>query len=120
MSHEIFSFLLDCGNTIFDSAKQNVIHLCITNSEEEIMPVSVRLDKETEELLEKASRLLRKPKSEVIKRSIKEYCKPMVEEKKQNLSDFIKKLIKDHPGSGRGDLSIRAEEILRERWGRKR
>lgn len=78
------------------------------------MPVSVRLDKDTEELLEKASRLLRKPKSEVIKRSIKEYCKPVVEEKKQNLSDVIKELIKDCPGSGRGDLSIRHEEILRE------
>lgn len=80
------------------------------------MPVSVRLDKETEELLDKASRLLRTSKSEVIKRSIKQYCEPMIEEKKQNLSDFIKELIKDHPGSGRGDLSIRAEKILRERF----
>jgi predicted transcriptional regulator len=78
------------------------------------MPVSVRLDKETEELLDKASRLLRTSKSEVIKRSIKQYCKPMIEEKKQNLSDIIKDLIKDCPGSGRGDLSIRHEEILRE------
>ncbi|MGQ9570523.1 MAG: ribbon-helix-helix protein, CopG family [Thermodesulfovibrionales bacterium] len=78
------------------------------------MPVSVRLDKETEELLEKASKLLGKPKSEVIKRSIKQYCKPIVEERKQNLSDIIKELIRDRPGSGRGDLSIRHEEILRE------
>ncbi|MEW6416960.1 MAG: ribbon-helix-helix protein, CopG family [Nitrospirota bacterium] len=78
------------------------------------MPVSVRLDKETEELLDKASRLLRTSKSEVIKRSIKQYCKPVIEEKKQNLYEFIKKRIDKWPGSGRGDLAIRHEEILRE------
>lgn len=84
------------------------------------MPVSVRLDKETEELLEKASKLLGKPKSEVIKRSIKQYCTPVVKEGEINHYELIQRLIKDCPGSGRGDLAIRSEEILREMFRRKR
>jgi len=83
------------------------------------MPVSVRLDKETEELLEKVSRKLRTTKSDVVKKSIRQYCGFLLEEKKQNLSDFIKERIKDHPGSGRGDLAIRSEEILKEMLKRK-
>lgn len=78
------------------------------------MPVSVRLDKDTEELLEKAAKLSRTSKSAVVKRSIKEYCEPLLREKQKNLSDVVKELIMDHPGSGRGDLSVRGEEILRE------
>lgn len=78
------------------------------------MPVSARLDKETEALLDRASRLLGTSKSEVIKKSIKQYCEPIIKERKQNLSDIIKELIKDCPGSGSGDLSIRHEEILME------
>lgn len=77
------------------------------------MPVSVRLDKDIEELLEKAAKLSRTSKSAVVKRSIKEYCVPLLREKQKNLSDIIKELIKDHPGSGMGDLSVRGEEILR-------
>ena len=84
------------------------------------MTVSVRLDKETEELLETASRTLKTTKSTVVKESIKKFCKPIVEKKKENMSGIIKELIKDLPGSGRGDLAIRSEEILRERFRRKR
>jgi len=79
-----------------------------------ILPISVRLDRETEQLLKRASKILGTSKSEVIKRSIKRYCKPIVDSGEKDLSDFIKDLIRDHPGSGRGDLSIRHEEILRE------
>lgn len=39
--------------------------------------------------------------------------------KRKNLSEIIKELIKDSPGSGRGDLSLRGEEIPRERLRRK-
>jgi predicted transcriptional regulator len=78
------------------------------------MTASVRLDKETKELLEKAAKLSRTSKSAVVKRSIKEYCMPLVKEKQKNPSDIIKELIKDRPGSGRGDLSVRGEEILSE------
>lgn len=77
------------------------------------MPISVRLDKETEDLLEKTSRILMTTKSEVVKKSIKQYYAPITR-KKQNLSNLIKELIKDCHGSGRGDLSIRHKEILKE------
>lgn len=83
------------------------------------MPVSVRLDKETEELLEKAAKMTGASKSAVVKESIREYCVPLVQKKKKNPSEIIKELIKDHPGSGKGDLSIRGEEILREMLGKK-
>lgn len=79
------------------------------------MPVSVRLDKETEELLGKTAKLLGKTKSEVVKKSIRQYCMPIAEEKKQSLYEFIKERIDKWPGSGRGDLAIRSKEILRER-----
>lgn len=84
------------------------------------MPISVRLDKETEDLLEKTSRILGTTKSEVIKKSIKEYCAPVIKERKINHYELIQRLIKDCPGSGRGDLAIRSEEILREMFRRKR
>jgi predicted transcriptional regulator len=78
------------------------------------MPVSVRLDKETEELLERAARMTRTSKSAVVKESIREYCAPLVQKEGKNLADVIEELIKDAPGSGRGDLSVKGEEILRE------
>ena len=77
------------------------------------MPVSVRLDKETEELLEKAARITNKPKSRVMKESIKDYCLRIVTKKGKRPYDLAKDLI-GKEGSGRGDLSIRGEEILRE------
>ena len=83
------------------------------------MTVSVRLDKETEEMLEKASQMLGTTKSEVVKKSVKQYCIPIIKEKKQNLSDIIKDMINGHPGSERRDIALRSEEILRERFRRK-
>lgn len=80
------------------------------------MPVSVRLDKETEELLNKAAKFKSMPKSKIMKESIKEYCLKVTTEKQhQSLYEFIKERIGKWPGSGRGDLAIRSEEILRER-----
>ncbi len=83
------------------------------------MPVSVRLDEETEELLEETSRILKAKKSVVIKESIKEYCTPLVKGKRQSPYELVQDLIEKCPGSGRGDLAARAEEILRERFGKK-
>jgi len=84
------------------------------------MPVSVRLDNETEELLKKASRAIGASKSAVVKQSIRQFCAPLAEANKKDFSETIKALIKDHPGSGKGDLAIRSKEILRERLGKKR
>jgi len=78
------------------------------------MPVSVRLDKESEELLEKTARLSKTTKSEIIKRSIKEFCIPLIERERPGPYELVKDLIGRHPGSGRGDLAVRGEEILRE------
>lgn len=78
------------------------------------MPVSVRLDKETEELLEKAARLSKATKSAMVKKSIKEFCTPLIKKKKLSPYELVKDLIGKHPGSGRGDLASRSEEILRE------
>ncbi len=77
------------------------------------MPVSVRLDKETEKLLNKTSRLMSVPKSKVMKDSIREYCSRIVTRKKISPYELAKDLI-GKEGSGRGDLSMRGEEILRE------
>lgn len=76
------------------------------------MPTSVRLDKKTESLLEEAAKITRVSKAEIIKLSIQKYCPPALEEKKRHPFELIKDLI-DKTGSGRGDLSIRGEEILR-------
>jgi predicted transcriptional regulator len=77
------------------------------------MPVSVRLDKETEELLERAARIMSKPRSKVMKESIRDFCLRIVEQEKKTPYELSKDLI-GKEGSGRGDLSVRGEEILRE------
>ncbi|GAB4425103.1 MAG: hypothetical protein OHK0032_19270 [Thermodesulfovibrionales bacterium] len=84
------------------------------------MPLSVRLDKDTEELLEKASKRIGTTKSEVIKRSIREYCGLILENKKKSFYDFLKERIDKLPSSGREDLSIRHRKIIREMLQQKR
>ena len=82
------------------------------------MPLSVRLDKKTESLLKQTASTLKTSKAEVIKQSLSDYCARVLTERRKRPYDLIKDLIgKD--GSGRGDLSGRSEEILRERFRRK-
>lgn len=83
------------------------------------MPMSVRLDKETESLLEKTARVTRTSKAEVIKRSLHRYCPSILEERKKHPYNLIKDLL-DKAGSGKGDLSIKGEEILREAFRRRK
>lgn len=83
------------------------------------MPVSVRLDKETEELLDKASRITSTPKSKIMKNSIKEYCSKIIAHKKITPYELAKDLI-GKESSGRKDLSTRGEEILRELFRKKK
>jgi hypothetical protein len=82
------------------------------------MPLSVRLDKKTETLLEQTASTLNTSKAEVIKKSLSDYCGRVLTEKRKRPYDLIKDLL-DKEGSGRGDLSARSEEILRERFRRK-
>ncbi|BCB97289.1 hypothetical protein JZK55_22110 [Dissulfurispira thermophila] len=84
------------------------------------MPVSVRLDKDTEELLEKTAKRLGTTKSEVVKSSIRQYCEPILEKKSKSLYEFIKEHIDSLPSSGRSDLSVRHEELLYEMLQEKR
>ena len=82
------------------------------------MPLSVRLDKKTESLLDQTASTLRTSKAQVIKRSLSDYCGRILTEKRKRPYELIKDLL-DKGGSGRGDLSERSEEILRERFRRK-
>ena len=82
------------------------------------MLLSVRLDKKTESLLEQTASTLKTSKAEVIKQSLSDYCARILTEKRKRPYELIKDLL-DRGGSGRGDLSGRSEEILRERFRRK-
>jgi predicted transcriptional regulator len=82
------------------------------------MPLSVRLDKKTESLLEETASALKTSKAEVIKQSLSDYCARVLSERRKQPYEVIKDLI-EKGGSGRGDLSVKSEEILRERFRRK-
>jgi len=81
------------------------------------MPVSVRLDRETEAALEKVAESLGISKSAAIKESIREFCARALERDRKRPFDLLEDLV-EAEGSGRGDLSVRGEEILRARFGR--
>ncbi len=83
------------------------------------MPISVRLDKRTETYLEETSRILRTSKGEVIKRSLSEFCPKIIMERRKRPYELIEDLL-EKGGSGKGDLAIRAEEILRAALRRKK
>lgn len=76
------------------------------------MPISVRVEKETEILLEETSRVLKTTKAQVIKRSLMEFCPRVLREKRRRPYDLFVDLL-GKVGSGRGDLSVHGEEILR-------
>ena len=83
------------------------------------MRVSARLDPETKALLEKAAKVLRTTKTDVLRQSIGDFCGRVLEEKGKRPYDLIRDLVGVEE-SGRGDLSVRGEEILRERFSRDR
>ena len=79
------------------------------------MPISVRLDEETEALLNKTAKTLRTTKSSILKASIQDFCKKTLQEKRKKPYDLIFDLI-GNEYSGDGNLAINAEEILRKRF----
>ena len=82
------------------------------------MPISVRLDEETEALLNKTAKTLGTTKSGVLKASIQDFCHKTLREKRNKPYDLISDLIgKEY--SGDGNLAINAEEILRKRFSKK-
>jgi pantothenate kinase-related protein Tda10 len=82
------------------------------------LPLSVRLDKETETLLKETASTLRTTKAQVIKESLSDYCTRVLSKKRSRPYELIQDLV-GQEGSGKGDLSIRGEEILRNRLRRK-
>jgi hypothetical protein len=83
------------------------------------MPISARLDEETNAMLEKTARLLHTTKTEVLRRSVTEFCKRALKKKGESPYELIRDLVGEE-ASGRGDLSVRGEEILRGRLGQER
>ena len=53
------------------------------------MPVSVRLDEETEALLNKTAKTLRTTKSKILKASVQEFCNKTLQEKRKRPYDLI-------------------------------
>ena len=76
------------------------------------MPFSVRLDDETEALLNKTAKALYTTKAEIVKSSIHDFCKKTMQEKKKKPYDLISDLI-GKEFSGKGDIAINSEKILR-------
>ena len=82
------------------------------------MPFSVRLDDETEALLNKTAKALDTTKSEILKASIHDFCTKTMQEKKKRPYDLISDLI-GKESSGKGDIAINSEKILRKAFNRK-
>ena len=76
------------------------------------MPFSVRLDHETEALLNKTAKVLDTTKSKILKASIHDFCEKTLQKKGGKPYDLISDLI-GQESSGRGNLAINSEEILR-------
>jgi hypothetical protein len=66
-------------------------------------------------MLEKTASILKTSKTEVIKKSLSNYCAFVLKERRKRPYELIKDLL-GKEGSGRGDLSLRSEEILRKRF----
>ncbi|MGD2186830.1 MAG: hypothetical protein PVI71_11915 [Desulfobacterales bacterium] len=77
------------------------------------MPTSVRLDPETEELLIATAKTLNVTKTDVVKASIRDFCFKILHKKSNRPYDLISDLV-GKESSGKGDLAINSEEILRQ------
>ncbi|MEJ2587427.1 MAG: hypothetical protein P8165_07550 [Deltaproteobacteria bacterium] len=82
------------------------------------MPISARLDQETEQLLIKTAAALKSTKTEVLKASIREFCRKELEKKARNPYHLIEDLVGEE-FSGKGNLAMDGEKILRETFSKK-
>lgn len=82
------------------------------------MAISVRLDPESEALLEKTAKALNKTKTDVVKQSIRAYCRKALDEESKRPYHLMADLI-GKESSGRGNLSADHEEILRRAFSRR-
>lgn len=82
------------------------------------MTISIRLDDKTISILEKTADLLHASRSKIIKQSVIDYCSKVLNEQHKYPYELVKDLI-GKEGSGKGNLSIKGEEILRKTFRRK-
>jgi hypothetical protein len=83
------------------------------------MPTSTRLDKDTEDILKKASEYLGTTKSKIVRESIREYCMKIVEERKKSPWEIYQTVYKAG-GSGHGQRILMGREILKKKLTEKR
>ncbi|MBW2077089.1 MAG: hypothetical protein JRI71_05975 [Deltaproteobacteria bacterium] len=83
------------------------------------MPISVRLDEETESLLLETAEILNTTKSEILKASIRDFCGRTLKAKRGNPYSLLADLI-GKEFSGQGNLAIDSEKILREAFRREK
>jgi hypothetical protein len=76
------------------------------------MPTSVRVDEETEALLERAARIRAETKSELIRRALKQFCSRIVMGKALTPYESIKGLL--GCAEGPRDLARRSRDYLQE------
>ena len=83
------------------------------------MTISARLDKKTEEILFKTARTLGTTKTAILKASINEFCRKVLTEKSQRPYELIADLVgKEY--SGKGNLAIDSEKIIRKAFQKER
>jgi predicted transcriptional regulator len=77
------------------------------------MTLSVRLDDELDRLVQETARVLNRTRSEVVKLSLRDYCGRALRARDANPYSLAKDLL-GRVGSGRGDLSVRGRDVVRE------
>lgn len=83
------------------------------------MPISTRMDKETEDVMKRAAECLNLTRSEIVRKSVKEYCMKIIEER-QNTPWETYQAIHTSGGSGHGKRVLRRKEILKDKLEAKR
>jgi hypothetical protein len=83
------------------------------------MTISARLDKETEEILFKTARTLGTTKTAILKASINEFCRKALNKKTQRPYELIADLV-GMEFSGKGNLAIDSEKIMRKAFQKER
>ena len=78
------------------------------------MPISLRLEKDLEERINRTAHLLHISKTEVIKKSLQKFLLELDFEGKASFYDFYKQFEGKVPGSGHGSLSVEhRKEVFR-------
>lgn len=79
------------------------------------MPSSTRLDKETQDILEKAAELLGTTKSQVVRESVREYCARVISKKKKTPWQIYQSVFSEE-GSGHGKRVEMGKKILKNKF----